>query len=98
MSNQVHRMGKRQIQMTETITARDLPREFSAVYEADGVWNKVENFLEENPDGSTHWRLTSEFRCTGFMRIMCWIAPGMFKKQTRDFMGDFRDFAESGAA
>ena len=30
-------MGKRKIEMTETITVRDLPNEFSGTYEAKGV-------------------------------------------------------------
>ena len=95
VSKQRHKMGKREIEMTETITARNLPDEFSAVYEADNVWNQIENFFSENADGSTHWKLTSEFRCTGFMKVMCWVFPGMFKKQTQKFMNDFKNFAES---
>ena len=95
VSNMRHTMGKRTIDMTETITARNLPDEFSAVYEADGVWNRIENFFTENEDGSTHWHLISEFRCKGFMRIMAFLFPGMFKKQTVKFMNDFKNFAEA---
>ena len=35
----------RKIEMVETITARKLPDEFSAIYEATNVWNLNENFF-----------------------------------------------------
>ena len=40
-SRLVYRMGKGEQEMIETIVARNLPEEFSATYEADGVWNKL---------------------------------------------------------
>lgn len=98
VSRQHHKMGKREVHMTETITVRDFPNQFSAIYAADGVWNQIENYFTENPDGTTHWHLTSEFRCKGFMRVMCWLLPGMFKKQTQEFMMDFKKFAEGEKA
>ena len=32
-----YRMGKKEVEMIETITARNLPNEFSGTYEADGM-------------------------------------------------------------
>jgi hypothetical protein len=90
-----HKMGKREMEMVETITENDMPNRFVATYESGGVWNIVENDFRENPDGSTHWHIETEFRCTGFMRIMTALLPGMFKKQTRKMQTDFKDFAES---
>ena len=36
-----YKMGKREIQMVETITVSNFPDEFSGIYEAKGVWNEV---------------------------------------------------------
>ena len=94
-TEQVHRMGKREVTMTETITVNDPPEHFAAIYAADGVWNQIENRFTENPDGTTHWVCDNEFRCTGFMRVMAFLFPGMFRKQTREFMEMFRDYVES---
>jgi uncharacterized protein YndB with AHSA1/START domain len=88
-------MGKRKIEMVETVTKRNLPQEFSGTYETKGVWNQVENFFEEVDQNTTRWRSVNEFRCSGFMKLMTWLMPGAFKKQSLTFMNDFKKFAES---
>lgn len=92
----LHKMGSREVEMIETITENDLPNRFVATYESGGVWNIVENDFSENPDGSTHWHIDTEFRCTGLLKVMTWVAPGMFKKQTVKMQTDFKAFAENG--
>lgn len=95
VSRQVHKMGGREVEMIETITVRDHPDAFSATYEADGVWNLVENRFVDLGNGRTGWVLDSEFRCSSLIpRLMAFFAPGMFRKQTLTFMERFRDFAE----
>ena len=37
------KMGKREIEMIETITKRNLPEEFTGTYEAKGVFNIAKN-------------------------------------------------------
>lgn len=89
-----YKMGKREIEMIETITKRDLPNEFTGTYEANGVWNEVQNlFKEEN--GVTKWTSHNEFRCTGFMKILMWLMPSSFKKQSLNYLKDFKKFAEN---
>ncbi|MBV7330419.1 SRPBCC family protein [Chloroflexi bacterium TSY] len=94
-SRQVHKMGRREVEMIETITVHNYPDQFSATYEADGVWNLIENRFVDIGVGKTKWILDSEFRCSGFMKIMAFFMPGMFKKQTFTFMKRFKDFAEN---
>ena len=89
-----YKMGKREIEMIETITVKNLPKEFSGTYEARGVWNKQVNSFEVIDEHSTRWTSVSEFRCSGFMKIMCWLMPGAFKKQTLKLMNHFKEFAE----
>ena len=93
-SRQVHRMGKREVEIIETITARNYPDEFSAIYEADKVWNLVENRFVDVGERKTRWILDSEFKCSGLAGLMAFFMPGMFKKQTWTFMNRFKEFAE----
>jgi carbon monoxide dehydrogenase subunit G len=94
VSDLVYQMGKRRVEMVETVVARDLPDRFCGTYEAKGVWNSVDNHFAEQPGGRTHWRLETEFRLKGFMAIIGLLMPGMFRKQSMKFMKDFKAFAE----
>ena len=89
-----YRMGKREIEMTETITKRNLPDEFSGVYEAKGVWNEVRNFFIPISEDQTLWRTENNFKFRGAMKLMAAIMPKAFKKQSYEFMENFKSFAE----
>lgn len=90
-----YKMGKREIEMIETITRKNLPQEFSGTYEAKNVWNEVKNFFEEKNEGQTLMRSESEFRFTGIMKLFGWIMPGAFKKESQKFLEQFRQFVEN---
>ena len=90
-----YQMGNRTIEMLETITVRNLPFEFSGTYDTAGVHNIVKNYFEEIDAGNTRWRSYNEFQLSGFLKIMGWLMPGTFKKQSMQFMQDFKTFAES---
>lgn len=90
-----HKMGKREIEMLETITQRDLPDMLTATYEAKGVWNQAINRFEESGIDRTTWSIDTEFRCSGIMWVLTKVAPGMFKKQTQSVMEGFKAFAEA---
>ncbi|PQB03946.1 SRPBCC family protein [Aureitalea marina] len=94
-----YKMGKRQMIMTETITKRDFPGEFHATYDAKGVHNIQQNFFEEVDAQSTKWVSESEFQFASFgMKLMGWLMPGAFKKQSLKYMMDFKNFAEKGVS
>ncbi len=88
-------MGKRTISMVETITVRNLPEEFSGTYEADGVFNIVKNRFVALPDGTTKYMSEQVFEFKGFMKIIAWLMPGAFKKQSMQYLIDFKNFVES---
>jgi len=91
-----YEMGKRKIEMVETIIKKDLPREFSGTYEAKGVYNVVRNYFEETPDNKTKWVSENEFQFSNFMmKVMGFLMPGAFKKQSFKYMELFKKFAES---
>jgi hypothetical protein len=95
-SRLVYQMGKRRIEMMETITARNLPDEFSGTYDAKGVHNIVENrFIELAPD-KTKWVSENEFQFSGLMRLVGFFMAKEFPKQSLKSMHDFKAFAEEG--
>lgn len=89
------KMGKREVEMIETITVRDLPHEFSGTYEANGVFNIVNNRFEKIDEYSTRYISDQEFQMSGFMKIMGWLMPVAFKKQSRKYLEAFKAFAEA---
>lgn len=91
-----YKMGKREIEMIETITRKNLPQELFATYEAKGVYNLQENFFEKTDTNTTSWVSHCEFRFSGFMKIIGTLMPGAFKKQSVQYMEDFKKFAETG--
>lgn len=92
-----YKMGKREIEMIETITVKNLPHEFSGTYEAKGVWNEVKNYFEKIDDQTTRWRSESYFKFKGFMKIIGFLMPGSFKKQSQKYLDQFKAFAEEEA-
>ena len=65
-----YKMGKREVEMIETILVRNFPDEFTGTYEAKGVWNKVRNTFSEPKPGITVWTSENEFKFKGFMKLM----------------------------
>ncbi len=83
------------LELTETITGKNLPDGFSAIYEAPMVWNRQKNyFIEMGPD-KTKWVADHDFKFTSFMRIIGFLLPSVFKKQSYKFMEAFKAFAEA---
>ncbi|MGM0635442.1 MAG: SRPBCC family protein [Bacteroidota bacterium] len=88
------KMGKREIEMIETITTRNLPDEFSAMYEAKGVVNYISNQFVPISEMQTQYVAINEFQFKGIMKLVAFLMPGAFKKQSLKYMNDFKNFAE----
>ena len=93
-SKMIYDMSGRTVEMIETIETRDLPDEFIAIYEAKGVWNWNANRFYEAGADKTRWVLDTDFKFSGFMKIMSIFMQGTFKKQSLQTMMDFKQFAE----
>ena len=89
-----YEMGKRKVEMIETITFNGFPDEFHSNYQADGVVNFQKNYFKDE-NGKTRWVSESEFKFKGLMKLMAFfMGKGAFKKQSYSFMEDFKAFAE----
>ena len=96
-SKQIHRYGRQQVEMIQTITRNEHPEAFGATFEADGIWNLIENRFADLDGTRTRWEIDAEFRCSGIIvKLMTIFAPGMFRRQTMTFMQRFKAFAETG--
>lgn len=87
-------MGKRAIEMIETVTVRNLPHEFSGTYEAQGVFNVVKNHFIPVDGNKTRYVTEQEFQFKGFMKVLGILMSGAFKKQSMKYLTDFKTFAE----
>jgi len=95
-SKLTYKKGGREMVMTETITVRDLPERFAGTYAMDGVDNTVDNRFTAVDADTTRWDADVEFKFTNpLLTLLGWVVPGMFKKQTQEFMRLFKEFAES---
>jgi hypothetical protein len=88
-------MGKRDIEMIETVTVYNFPEEYGGTYDANGVHNIVSNKFFELPNGHTKYLTEQEFQFKGFMKIIGFLFPSAFKKQSHKYLVDFKQFAES---
>lgn len=86
--------GKREMEMIETVTVRNLPHEFSGTYEAKGVNNIIKNKFVSVSDNKTILTNEQEFQFKGFMKVVAFIMQGAFKKQSLKYMAAFKTFAE----
>src|SRR5687767_9221098 len=94
VSKLVFQMGKRRIDMIETVKVRNLPKEFTGTYEAKGVYNEVGNFFTAKDEHTTLYETTQVFELKGGMKIIGWLFPGAFKKQSLQYLKDFKAFVE----
>ncbi len=89
------KMGKRQIDMIETITVKNFPEEFSGIYEVKGVRNIVKNKFVALSENETRYITEQEFQFSGFMKAIAFLMPGTFKKQSMKYLFAFKNFVEN---
>lgn len=82
--------------LIETITVKNLPHEFTGTYEHKHMTNSMRNKFKQLGPTKTKWEAEIEYtEITNFMaKLMSWIMPSMFKKQTQKWMDQFKVFAE----
>lgn len=94
-SKLIFKMGKRNVDMIETVITRNLPDEFTGSYEAKGVFNIVKNRFQKIDENKTNYISEQEFQFKGFMKCIAFLMPGAFKKQSMKYLIAFKSFAES---
>ena len=91
--------GKRKMELIETITKQNFPSEFHATYTTKGMRNIQQNYFESIEKNHTRWICKNEFQPTNFvMNAMLFLMPRAFKKQTKTYMTNFKNFVENGTS
>ncbi len=93
-----HETGQ-EFDMIETVHSRNLPDEFTAVFEIPKMMKTVMRYTFEEI-GSNRTRLTSYniVKPTGFiMKMAMLFAPGSARTESEKFMRHFKAFVETGA-
>lgn len=106
-SRVVFRSGKQRMEATETITRLEpaglhaIPSSVVVHYDreivGEGMWQAQRDRIIDAGPNTTLWESESEFRFDGFLlRLMGRLVPGVFRKESRRHMQDFKAFAEQG--
>ena len=88
-------MGEKKIIMIEEIIINNLPEQKKVTYTADAVYNSVTNKFIKVSENKTKFINEQEFEFKGFMKIIGFFMPSAFKKQSRVYLKDFKEFAEN---
>ena len=85
------------IELIETLLVKNLPYEMSGTYEHKHMVNNMSNHFKALGDDKTEWVANLEYtKLNGFLpKLMAFIMPGMFRKQTQKWLNQFKTFAES---
>lgn len=94
-SNIVFQMGKKKMEMIETVVRRNPPEDITMTYEAKGVYNIVKTSFVKVSDDVTTCINEQEFQMKGVMKLFAWLMPGAFKKQSMKILNAFKNFAEN---
>ena len=94
-----YKMNNREIEMVEKIISINLPESMTAEYTTRGVKNIQHNTFVDNADGTTTWIADNEFIFSSLaLKVMGFLMPKAFKKQSYKYMKAFKNFAENGTS
>ncbi|MDX1471251.1 MAG: hypothetical protein R3213_07125, partial [Flavobacteriaceae bacterium] len=69
-----YKMGRKKLEMIETVDENELPHKFYATYYTDGLDLKQQNHFVETPEGFTQWTQKNELMPLNFTtRFYTWL-------------------------
>ncbi len=89
-----YNMGKRHMELLETIKVNDLPENFTATFETKGVYYHQVTKFQSIGEQQTRYIADNEFKFKGIAKLYGILMPGAFKKQTQKYLDSFKAFAE----
>lgn len=95
-SKMIYLIRNKEMELIETIKVNNLPKEFIGEYAAKTMVNTMRNSFTEIGFNKTKYVSEIEYtQFNGFLpKMMAFLLPGLFKKQTQKWLNQFRDFAE----
>ncbi len=91
--------SKPKMELVETIIKREMPHEFHASYDTNGMQMINHNYFTATDDGHTKWVSETEAVTTNFFyKALMFLVPGMFKKNSVKLMKALKAFVEDGTS
>lgn len=91
----VFKQGKGQLRMVETIISNNLPHALALRYKANGIYNEQTYTFTSIDDQSCIWQSDTLFKFKSpMLKVLAFIFPSSFKKQSQQYANDFKRFAE----
>ena len=96
VSKMYYKQGKRELELTETITKNELPNRFEGHYHHIHMDNTMVCTFTPTGERTTRYEYEFEYtRINWFMpKLMSLLFPGMFRKQGEKWMQQFKAFCE----
>lgn len=96
ISKMYYKMGKGDMELTETITNNNLPDSFEAQYHHKHTDNTMLCTFTELDDTATQCDWVIEYTAFRgfFINVMKTLFPSMFKKQVQKWLNNFKTFVE----
>lgn len=97
VSKMFYKYGKREMELTETITKNQLPESFEAFYHHKHMDNTMKCTFEWLGTNETRYNYEIEYTRINWVmpRLMAILSPGVFRKQVEKWMKQFKEFAEN---
>ncbi len=96
VSKMYYKFGKREMELTETITANRLPESFEAFYHHQHMDNTMKCKFVPLDANKTRYEYEFEYTRVSWVlpKLMVMLFPGMFRKQGEKWVKQFKEFAE----
>lgn len=96
ISKMFYKMGKREMELTETITANRLPDSFEASYHHVHMDNTMKCTFTSLDDNKTRYEYEFEYTRINWImpKLIAILFPSMYRKQGEKWMDNFKVFAE----
>jgi len=93
----IFKMGKKLMEIEEVIRKQNFPIEYEVTYESIHMFNVVASRFIPIDENNTRYVSNNEIKPKGFFKIMVFLFPKMFKKQSLIYLEAFKKFVESKA-
>ena len=96
VSKMYYKQGKRDLELTETITSNRLPDTFEASYHHIHMDNTMKCTFVELDDQKTRYEYEFEYTRINWImpRLIAILFPGLYRKQAEKWMLQFKEFVE----
>lgn len=96
VSKMYYKLGKRDMELTETITSNRLPDSFEAFYHHSHMDNTMNCKFVPLDANKTRYEYEFEYTRVSWVlpKLMVILFPGMFRKQGEKWIKQFKEFAE----